>query len=101
MTKTEHFFRSLVARESVRIMALFYLVSHMGTYMQQSQLAKLIGCHPQSVRDAINPLQEHKMWEGCIEVEKIGTAVVYRAIEGKPTNLLRDFVQSVRNEYGE
>ncbi len=101
MTKTEDFFRSLTARKGVRLMALYYLVIHMGTYMQQSQLAKLIGCHPQSVRAAIDPLKEHEIWKGYIEVEKIGTLVAYRAIEGKPTNLLRDAVQLVRNEYGE
>ena len=102
MNKTEYFFRSLLTkRGSTKFMSLYYLVSDMGEYFQLEQLARLIGCHHGSVRTAMEPLQESKIWKKYIESKKIGTAVLYRAIEGKPTNPLRKFIRDVKNEYGE
>lgn len=94
------FIRTLAARKSVRILALYYLTRHLKDYVQLQQLARWINCHPASVSQALDPLTKDKMWAPHLEKQKIGTAVVYRLCNGPPTKLLKKFFDLAIQEYG-
>jgi len=69
-------------------------------YVHRQEIATWIGCNPRSVKLALDPLLEDKIWYGQLERIEAKNAVLYRIKDGKATRVMKKVFHVVEKSYG-
>src|SRR6267378_4404444 len=93
--------RSLGGGEGVRLLSVYYLLNHSDRYVQRQEIADWIGCHPRSVKLAMDTLLKDEVWSGHLEVLEAKNAVLYKMkqADGEAPRFFKRIFDLIERQY--